>query len=160
MEDLLISSSKKEDRKTYVFFISDGEITDGSTLQSYVELKKYITGGAVLGYGTAEGGKMKKTGEYSYGNIIDEETGEDAVSKIDENNLAAIAQDLGIEYIHMDDQHEVDGVLSRIILEATDITGKSKNATTYEDVYWYLTIPLMGAVFWELAEFLRKGKNL
>ena len=160
MEELLISSSKKEDRKTYVFFISDGEITDGSALRSYAELKKYITGGAVLGYGTAEGGNMKKTGSYSSGYIKDEETWENAVSVIDEGNLEKIAQDLGIDYIHMDDSHKVDGVLSRIIMEATDITGKSKSATTYEDLYWYLTIPLLGVGLWELVEFLRKGKNL
>ena len=54
MESLLISSHKKENRMTVVFFLSDGEITDDSKLMSYQELARYIDHGAVLGYGTTK----------------------------------------------------------------------------------------------------------
>lgn len=35
-----------------LFFVSDGETTSVETLKSFAEVKKYINGGAVLGYGT------------------------------------------------------------------------------------------------------------
>ena len=61
MEKLLRSSEKKEDRKTYLFFISDGEITDDSVLRSFSDLSGLLDGGAVLGYGTEAGGRMAES---------------------------------------------------------------------------------------------------
>ena len=61
----LKSAEKKEDRIKILFFISDGEITDESTLQSYKEIKQYISNGAILGYGTSTGGNMKVKDKYS-----------------------------------------------------------------------------------------------
>lgn len=57
LEDIikqLKSSSKKEDRCRILFFISDGEITNEDTLESYSSVKKYVSDGAVLGYGTSK----------------------------------------------------------------------------------------------------------
>lgn len=48
-------SSKDENRKTIIFFISDGEITNEDKLKSFSSVKKYIDDGAVLGYGTTSG---------------------------------------------------------------------------------------------------------
>ena len=52
MLKVLKASKEKENRKRIVFFISDGEITNNENLKSFAELKKYVDGGAVLGYGT------------------------------------------------------------------------------------------------------------
>lgn len=44
---------KDENSKFVVFFISDGEITkENETLQSFSSVSKYISNGAVMGYGT------------------------------------------------------------------------------------------------------------
>ena len=43
--------------KLVIFYISDGEITkDGERLESFSNINKYVSGGAVLGYGTTQGG--------------------------------------------------------------------------------------------------------
>ena len=83
IEALLKSSDKKENRKTIVFYISDGEVTnERKSDTSYADFAGYIDSGAVLGYGTESGGRMKENYRYIY----DYETGQDAVSKIDEES--------------------------------------------------------------------------
>ena len=44
MKEILESTSKREERRIICFFISDGEITDDSKLQSYKSLAKYLSG--------------------------------------------------------------------------------------------------------------------
>ena len=115
MEEMFEATSKRAERRIICFFISDGEITDDSKLQSYKSLAKYLSGGAVLGYGTEKGGRMKanQDSEYEY-YINDPDSLDDALSKIDEKNLNQIANDLEIDYIHMDRQSNVDKVLKPI----------------------------------------------
>ena len=48
---------KAGNRRTVVFVFSDGETTDGSKLRSFQELQSLIHEGAVLGYGTKDGGR-------------------------------------------------------------------------------------------------------
>ncbi len=97
LASLLETSANKRGRKAVVFVLSDGEITDGSTLQSYKALNSSVDAGAVLGYGTKKGGRMK----YDKKNYIKlTGTGKDARSKIDEENLKSIAKDMDIPYIH------------------------------------------------------------
>ena len=84
-------SEQKEGKKRIIFFISDGEITNGDKLESFSDIKKYVSNGAVLGYGTKEGGKMKikdiLTEKEEY---LDDMTTDypfkKAISKIDEDN--------------------------------------------------------------------------
>jgi Ca-activated chloride channel family protein len=67
-----------------------------------------VDGGAVLGYGTADGGRMQEnTGQASgqdtgAGYIQDRSTGTgtDAISVIDEGRLQGIAGQLGVPYVH------------------------------------------------------------
>lgn len=155
MEDMFVSSSKKEDRKTYLFFISDGEITDGSALESYAELKGFLDGGAVLGYGTAAGGKMRESSYSSY--LKDPETGQDAVSVMDETSLRQIASDLGLEYIHMESRANVEYLVAAIKGSASDIVGEGKSVN-YEDTYYYYAYPLLVLLLLELVLFIRRGR--
>jgi Ca-activated chloride channel family protein len=94
------------ERARLVFVFSDGENTADKPTgdYSFASSKEYVTSGAVYGYGTEEGGKMEVQQGYfitnDEGYIKDPETGEDALSKIDEAQLNEIATELGIEYIH------------------------------------------------------------
>lgn len=139
MESLLHSTAKKKDRQAIVFFLSDGEITNDEKLSSYAGLKDYVKDGAVLGYGTSEGGLMKD----GYGHYIyDPEGFGKAKSKIDEKNLKQIASDLGLTYIHVEDQHSVDTRLSIIKSMAKSVANKQK-LTYYTDYYFYFALPLL-----------------
>ena len=156
MKELLESASKKEEKRTICFFISDGEITDDSKLESYKALAKYLSGGAVLGYGTEKGGRMKanQDSEYEY-YINDPDSLGDALSKIDEKNLNQIANDLEIDYIHMDRQSNVDKVLKPIKKLAVKESVVSKKSSGI-DIYYYFVIPLLGLLIWEFIEFRRR----
>ena len=154
MESMLKSSDSKEGRMTIVFFISDGEITDGSELMSYKELAQYVDGGAVLGYGTAAGGTMMDR----YGSYIrDPETYSDAVSKLDESNLKQIAEDLDIEYIHMEDAMNVSYLLDSV-RTGSSFTMDDASMVSYEETYFYFVIPLVVLLLWELAVCIRRGR--
>ena len=154
MEALLKSSASKEDRQTIVYFISDGEITDGSQLNSCSDLAKYVDGGAVLGYGTAEGGMMKDT----YGSTVyDQETHRNAVSCLDEETLRQIGQDLKIEYIHMDRQSNLTANLAAVRAGSRNVVGQGRNVV-YDDLYYWFVLPLLALLAFDLYLIIRKRR--
>ena len=83
--------------------MSDGEQTVQPAPRSFERLDAAVAGGAVLGYGTDEGARMHVyvgRDEVSDLYIHDYETGTDAISRIDEANLAKVADELGVTYVH------------------------------------------------------------
>jgi len=142
------SYNNDRDRIRVVFFISDGEITDESKLKSYSSLNKYINYGAVLGYGTSNGARMKYRNAFP---LDEEEEYEkdysnyptyEAISKIDESNLKQIAKDLKLPYIHMTNKTELDKVLTKV---KNNMSNKMSSTTKdcYDDIYYVFAIPLL-----------------
>ena len=157
MKEMLISSSKKEERKTVVFFISDGEITDDSQLQSYADLEQYVDGGAVLCFGTKQGGKMEANNGYSRKYIQDPDTNEDAISVIDEDNLQKIAKDLQVDYMNVRTPEEV-GALLDAIKSGSSIRMEETEMITYEDITWIFGIFGSALLIWELISIVWQRK--
>ena len=150
--EVLKAAREKDGSKIILFFISDGEITDGSTLESYSELKDYVDGGAVLGYGTKEGGHMHAASLYDDEIVEIQDTSsypyKPAVSKLDEENLMQLSKDVGIEYIHMTDKDKITPVLEKIKgMETTVSTSeeiiKTKDIEGARETYYYFAIPLL-----------------
>lgn len=136
--------NKKEGKKCIIFFISDGEITDDSKLQSYSSIRNYIDGGAVLGYGTSEGGNIFITDEIGNKSQLTYNSST-AISKIDEDNLKSIANDLGVPYIHMTDSTNIDSNI-KAISNMSAITSNTIDKTNYDDIYYifiFLLIPFL-----------------
>lgn len=97
------SAERHPDSVRLVFFLSDGEDTSGTkaSLSVYSDLASLIDGGAVLGYGTTAGGKMLSQslaigGSDEY--ITDPDTGEIALSMLNEQSLQELAQALGVSF--------------------------------------------------------------
>lgn len=95
----------RPDNIRLVFFFSDGENTAQGESESFEALTPFIDGGGVLGYGTEEGGRMREhTGGPRPGPeapfIIDPNTGSPGISHIDEAQLQALADQMGVEYHH------------------------------------------------------------
>jgi Ca-activated chloride channel family protein len=94
------------ERPRLVFYLGDGEQTSGKPPAPIRLDKGLVSGGAVLGYGTAAGGRMKENSgpgpDDDAGYIPDRSggAGRDALSVIDEGQLRQIAGDLGIPYVH------------------------------------------------------------
>lgn len=156
LASLIKSASKKENRKTIVFFMSDGENTDGKDTESYADLAKDISGGAVIGYGSSTGGRMRnKNGGYIY----DTQTNSYALSMMDEDNLKKIASDLGVNYVKGGGSKEgLIGVITTIKENAKTITDTRKGMTSYHDIYYYIAIILAVMILYEIIHFLRKGR--
>lgn len=103
LEETLASAAESSgDRSRMVFYFGDGEQTDGSAPAAFGASERYTDSGAVFGYGTTEGGRMRITtgGVAEGGSEYIQYQGADALSVIDEGNLEIIADQLGIAYEH------------------------------------------------------------
>ncbi len=141
-----------------VFFLSDGENTaDDAEPADFAPLAELVDGGAVLGYGTAEGGRMRAydgsdtTGAGSQGPFIEDDTAPGspaAVSVIDETNLRTLAAQLGVPYVHRTGPTPLGDVLAGIDVEEIAADGR-RDVSTYRDVYWPAAAVLAALVAWE-----------
>ncbi|MBP3708718.1 MAG: VWA domain-containing protein [Clostridia bacterium] len=159
IKESLESASNESNRKKIIFFISDGEITNGEKLKSFSEIKKYVDDGAVLGYGTKKGGKIlvKDTFEEEYYYLQDKSGYPyvDAVSVIDEDNLKDIAKDIGIDYINMNKQSNITSKINELKKgKVSDIS--PENISSFTDIYYFFVIPLIVLLMFEFFYYKRK----
>lgn len=99
-ETLEAAASVMPDRARMVFYFGDGEQTSRDDPESFSGAAGHLSSGAVLGYGTSEGGPMRTTsaGTAGPGDYITYE-GQRALSTIDPDNLSRIAEQLGLDYV-------------------------------------------------------------
>lgn len=155
MKSTLKKSAKNEERLQIVFFISDGEQNTEEKQESFSSLKEYIDGGAVLGYGTTKGGRMI---EYDFGDDKiyyfrkKGESGlyEDALSKIDEDNLKTIAKEMSIPYVHMQKTNDIKDIVDDIKKLKKETEDELENG--YDDLYFIFVIPLFILILLELRK--------
>jgi Ca-activated chloride channel family protein len=163
LADVLADAEKENPGQDRVlFYLGDGEQTAAAEPGSFDSLAPLITGGAVLGYGTAEGGRMREFSGYidpeaASPFIQDYSTGvpTDALSRIDEDNLGAIADKLGVAYVHRDANASLSGVLGG--LDVGDVSVSDGDTGTRTELYWIAAIPL-GVL--ALVELLLLGSAL
>lgn len=148
-----VSDAKKEDPESsvFVYVLSDGENTDGQESQTFSGASQFIDGGAVLGFGTEAGGAMKVSGGTDDGAYITDSSGARGLSHIDEPQLQAIAEQLGVEYLHRTAPGgDLSSTMNGITLHAIAST-RSSRAPTFTDWYWIAAIPLALLFVWELG---------
>ena len=149
---LATAEEENPDQQRVLFYLGDGEQTVEAAPGSFAELAQYIDGGAVLGYGTAAGGEMREFNGYS-NPLSDEEevrdyiqdsaTGSPAVSRIDEPNLRAVAEQLGVEYVHRTSTTGIDSVLSPLGVGDVEVTDGTQTGAV--EFYW-IPAALLGLI--------------
>ncbi len=155
---------RESDNVQIVFFISDGEITQEADLKSHPKLKDFIDGGAVLGYGTEKGGPMHAVaffGDeeveelYYYDENFDQQT---ALSVIDEENLQSIASDMGVDYVHMTSQSQINQTINKVLhqIEMAGDEQEGDNITGYSDTFFYVLIILIPLLVFDFIYYKRK----
>ena len=167
------SKAAHPERGRLVFYIGDGEQTDAaSTPKSFASLQPLLNGGAVLGYGTTTGGRMKYYyGYQGYGwddtateYIKDYSTYSssgfsDAVSVINESNLRTIADDLGVTYLHRTSlDQSLDEVVDASKLKVVGDT--HREVVGYTSLYWIAATVLAALLLWWLVDLwtpIRQG---
>lgn len=165
LDALKKNQERDKDRVQIVFFFSDGEITSkNEKLGSYADAEEYIVSGAVLGYGTEEGGRMKVLSyEGDYGERFYMKTrGADgytdyALSKIDEDNLQSIADDLGVEYYHIESPTDMRDIVSNLMDELDEYATSGESGTEgYSETYYWFAIPLAALLVYDLIYYKRR----
>lgn len=158
------NTEASSNRIQIVFFISDGEITNDERLRSFADLAEYIDAGAVLGYGTSQGGYMR-----ARMNPLDEETeyveyyndnwvAVRAVSKIDEDNLEDIAADLGLNYYHMVNKTGINAVIDEIkdAIEEEEYSRNEAQGEGFLELYPFIAGALFILVAYDMIYYRAK----
>lgn len=137
-----------------VFLLSDGETTaaDG-TVESFAELAPLVDGGAVLGYGTAEGGQMQRSDGTGY--ILGSD-GQPGVSHLDEDALRTLAEQLGVAYLHRDGPD--DAALAALVGDVdaqTEVRAEGRVVQVWSPAVWpaaAVLVLLLAAEAWLLID--------
>lgn len=78
----------------------------------------------------------------------------DAISKIDEESLEQIAEDMGIEYINMSKQSNIKSKLEEIKKGVVNSV-TNENKSSYTDTYYFFAIPLAILLMYEFIVYKR-----
>lgn len=151
------------DRGRVVFYLGDGEQTHGDTPKSFAGIKPLIRGGAVLGYGTTSGGKMRtQTYDGSVQYLKDYSSGTyptpEALSKIDETKLQAIASQLGVTYTHRTAPGDTAALVKTI--DVGKIISGSRDAPSQDDLYWIPALGLLCLLSYDIWRIYLEARSL
>lgn len=130
-------------------FFTDGENTENTDID-YGSVADLVDAGYVFGYGTEDGAPMLRSfwGEEDAGvYITDPETGEDAISRIDPENLRTLAEQLGLDYVHRTQPGGAGALVADI---PTEIIAGDGRRTIETPILWPIGLLLTGLVAWEL----------
>ncbi|MEP6798841.1 MAG: VWA domain-containing protein [Lapillicoccus sp.] len=156
------------ERARIVFYLGDGEQTAPGAPEPFNLDPTLVNGGAVLGYGTTAGGRMKQTGTRRDGYIIDPTTGQPALSVIDEKQLQDIARQLRLPYLHRTSEDGAAAILDQVALKDTGSLATADESRTVGgrlDLYWVFLLALAALAAWDLgvsvaaATSLRSGRR-
>jgi Ca-activated chloride channel family protein len=149
-ETLAAAADASPDRSRMVFYMGDGEQTASTDPESFRSSAEYTDGGAVLSYGTTDGGPMKITsGSFSSeGDEYIEYEGAPAMSVIDEANLQGIADDLGVELQVRSADAEIE--LPEAPTTTTDYS-ESGSVGNVIELYWIAALVVVALLAVELA---------
>lgn len=129
---------RQPERARIVFYLGDGEQTSSEPGTPF-DVADLVDGGAVLGYGTEEGGRMATTNaDGSTGDDVTDASGNPGVSKIDEAKLEEIAEQLGVPYTH-----RAGGDIGPALEEAdpgTTVAGAGTEIETYTSLVWVAAV--------------------
>lgn len=140
-----------------VFYLGDGEHTAEGQPASFGDVAGLVDRGLVLGYGTAQGGRMQASGfdtGQEPGYVQDPSTGGDAVSRIDEGRLRAIAEQLGVSYLHREPALPIADALQPMA-EADGEADLDRTEEARLELAWLLGAPLALLLGWEALSLAR-----
>ncbi|WP_245413250.1 vWA domain-containing protein [Arthrobacter celericrescens] len=133
-ERLTAAREQHPGRPAVVFYLGDGENT--SMKQAAADLgidPGLVSGGAVLGYGSGQGGRMVAgDGAYLQENV--DGGRQDALSRIDEGQLRRIADGLGVPYVHRDSGDAIGAALDDA--RPGNLSAAEEDGEGRTELYW------------------------
>ncbi len=157
MEVLLERMGQEQpERRRLVVLMTDGENTASGPQASFAPLAPLIDGGAVLGYGSGEGGLMPLDEDGPPDEwVIDPATGEPARSRIDEDNLRAVAQETGLRYLHRRSPGGLAELAAGWQRSFTERADDGSEAQAQLELGWLLALLLLAITAWDLRTHWR-----
>ena len=144
------AAEARPDRRRLVVFVTDGENTVDSPQESFAPIGPLVDGGIVLGYGTEEGGRMPTDDEdLASGYIYDQRTGADALSRLDADNVATIADQMGVDHLERTEPGGLDDWASDVDNQFVD--DDDERAPARRDLTWVLALALFAVALVELG---------
>lgn len=145
-------------RPRLVVLMGDGENTDPRPQESFAGLAPLVDAGLVLGYGTSEGAKMPLDEERPSGGWVPNPAGGDAVSRLDETNLQAVADELGVAYLHRTAQGGLAEVAADWAerFQEPDPAYDGEDIPTGAELYWVFALALLALVLADLRRYWQR----
>jgi Ca-activated chloride channel family protein len=159
MQELLTRAEEQHpERRQVVVLMTDGENTAERTQQTFTPLAALVDEGLVLGYGTRAGGLMPSSDRDPQARWVqDPETGEPAVSRIDEANLRDVAEELGVDYLHRTSPGGLQDVTSGWVRDLAVDDGTSGELVPAEvELGWMIALALLLVVVLDLMGHWRR----
>lgn len=153
----LLSAARSEhpDLDRYLYYFGDGEQTRDDAPRSMEPLRPYLTGAEVFGYGSTEGARMQVSATSS--DVVLDARRQPAISRLQEHNLAAIAEQVGGGYRH----RTAPGELQVRITNPTLIPVTQRDPRGFE-VYWIaglIAAAVVGWGLWQDTAALRRARR-
>lgn len=155
-----VEADPEGERARVVYYLGDGEDTLGSDANDFSESAGLVQGGSVLGYGTKAGGKVRAYDTYgrNYTDYLyDYGTYEPGVSKIDEETLDGIAQQLRVSYQHRDANSEPEA--AQVDVRRGTLAPEAANRMSFP-VYWVFALVIVGWLLVESFLLVRAGREV
>lgn len=148
------------ERQRLLIYVGDGENTAGEEPRSFSGLKSLIDGGAVLGYGTPEGARMvknkgqrydSKSTDYVKAYDAASNSFQPALSKIDQQKLTTIANDLGVSFVQRSGNADPSLALAA---QSINLEGNDRKIRVYQNLYFVFAIPLGLLLTYEYVQLI------
>ncbi|HEU4667963.1 MAG TPA: vWA domain-containing protein [Arthrobacter sp.] len=164
-ERLTAARQSHPGRPRLVYYLGDGEHTSAKEPEAMDLDDGLVAGGAVLGYGTPGGGRMKEnTGIESDGGGGDEpyvqDGGTDAVSRIDEDRLRSIASQLAVPYVHRAAGDPREPLMQQARPGALEHTQDAASLPGRTELYWILAAGAFALGLGEAIVIIRQLREL
>ena len=133
-----------------LYLITDGEQTSNVTRRTFSSLRQYLNDGFTVGVGSTEGGKIPVIADgVSAGDsnttdhwVVDPDTGEPGISKMDEKNLKDIADEISGTYVAVNASQTLADSVSAKSSKQWRMTTTVRERTRTTPVVWPLAIAL------------------
>lgn len=155
---------------TILYLITDGEETAERTRRTFSSLRAYLTHAVVIGVGSSEGGKIPQLSDQSQRNnlntvdehqwVLDPATGKPGISKLDEKNLRAIADELSGTYMREYDQDRLKQHAKALIAQQWREGNTPKPRLRPEPVVWPFALVATILLFWEFIAWVMTSRRL
>lgn len=158
------SRESHPDNTIVLYYFSDGEKTSESDRRTFSTLRTFVDGGAVIGTGSTAGGRVPLVRSDAGASeetqwVTDPETGTAAISRMDDDQLRQIADEVSIEYLH------VDATMTAEQLEALTssqyrLIDTETTRTHVTRFVWPLALAIFALILWEAADVLTKVRRI